>query len=174
MQRQRGGGGAPRPLNALVHEGGADAASPRRRRDGEQSHLRAREGQGSDAGDLDRGARGVEEDGADHAITVERDDLGAEGRGREGREDVLAIGRPVRGDGRGVLQIGGEGDGLDGVAVTGRRAANRQGAHASRQSRVSARTRSMSSSWSRVASRWPRTTGRPCTQTSVTAWGDMA
>ena len=91
------------------------------------------------------GARGVEEDGADHAVIVERDDLGAGGRGREGRDDVLPVALPVRADGRGVFLIGGEGDGLDGVAVTGSRAANGQSAHASLQSRVSARTRSMSS-----------------------------
>ena len=39
---------------------------------------------------------------------------------------------------------------------------------------VSFRTRSMSVSWSSVASFCPLTTCRPCTHTSVMAWGDMA
>ena len=76
VQYQRGRGGGSRPVNALVHEGGADATPPRRWRDSEQAHLRPREGQGGAARPLDHGARGVEQDGADHAVILERDDLG--------------------------------------------------------------------------------------------------
>src|SRR5262249_20317630 len=47
-------------------------------------------------------------------------------------------------------------------------------AHAGAQSWVSLRTRSMSVSWSRVARRCFATTRRPCTHTSVMAWGDIA
>src|SRR5258705_148554 len=46
--------------------------------------------------------------------------------------------------------------------------------HAGRHCAVNARTRSMRPPWSIVARRWPRTTGRPCTHTSVTAWWDIA